>query len=338
MDRSTAKDPPMTAVDHFNLRSFDLNLLLAFDALMQELSVTRAAERLRIQQPAMSHALRTLRTLLQDPLFVRIGSGMVPTARASELADRVRRILQDTQDALLRRPDFDPARAQAALRIGINLQLEMSVLPPLVAELRQVAPNVSVVTSPISRHTAFRLLDEGGLDLLLGFLPGGASWHERERLFDESHACCFNRASTGLEVPISLADYKAAAHGFISTQDNPAGYLAEALARRRIRPRVAVSSPNFITLAAAALAAPIVVTMATRIARQCAPMLGLATSPLPFSLAPLPIDMIWHARSQGDPLHAWFRDRVRSHSIAGAAVAPPGADARGPAPRRRPRR
>lgn len=313
----------MRALDHFNLRSFDLNLLLAFDALMQELSVTRAAERLRIQQPAMSHALATLRLLLQDPLFVRVGAAMEPTARAGELAAKVRRILHDTQDALLSRADFDPARAEATLRVGINLQLEMSIVPALVAELRASAPRLTVVTSPVTRHTAFRMLDQGELDLLVGYLPGGASWHERQRLFEESHSCCFNPATTGLAAPIGLAAYKAAAHGFISAQDNPAGYLAEALARRRIRPRIALSSPNFITLAAAALAAPIVVSMATRIARQCGPMLGLAVSPLPFALAPLPVDMIWHARSTGDPAHEWLRERVRRHAqLDGAAAVP----------------
>ena len=304
----------MRALDHFNLRSFDLNLLLAFDALMQDLSVTRAAERLRVQQPAMSHSLSTLRALLQDALFVRTGAMMEPTARARELAPKVHRILQETQDALLTRADFDPSRAEGTLRLGINLQLEMSLLPPLIAALQSDAPRLSIVTSSITRDNALQLLDRGELDLLVGYLPDSALRHERRRLFEESHACCFSEALTGLRSPLSLAEYRAAAHGFISTQNNPLGYLAELLARRRLRPRVVLSSPHFITLAAAALATPIVVTMATRIARQCGPMLGLATSPLPFVLAPLPIDMIWHARSNGDLKHEWLREQVMRHA------------------------
>jgi LysR family transcriptional regulator, mexEF-oprN operon transcriptional activator len=106
----------MDTIDHFNLRSFDLNLLVAFDALMEEGNVTRAARRLKIQQPAMSHNLSTLRVLFQDELFVRVGQTMRPTARANKLAGPIRNALNQAQAALASADVFDPATENRVFR------------------------------------------------------------------------------------------------------------------------------------------------------------------------------------------------------------------------------
>ena len=98
----------MSQIDHFDLRSFDLNLLIAFDALMRERSVTRAADLLKIRQPAMSHSLSLLRTLFQDELFVRVGTVMQPTARALALAEPVEQALSMMQTVIHARSEFDP--------------------------------------------------------------------------------------------------------------------------------------------------------------------------------------------------------------------------------------
>src|SRR5690349_9409488 len=115
----------MVTIDHFNLRSFDLNLLIAFDALISEGSVTKAAQRLKIQQPAMSHSLSTLRVLLQDELCIRVGQVMQPTAKARSLAVPVRQALRQAQLALSGGEAFDPATEERTFRIGMTPEVEL---------------------------------------------------------------------------------------------------------------------------------------------------------------------------------------------------------------------
>ncbi|WP_039906505.1 LysR family transcriptional regulator, partial [Acetobacter tropicalis] len=110
----------MKPIDHFNLRSFDLNLLIAFDALVSERSVTKAARRLRIQQPAMSHALATLRHLLADDILVRTGAIMQPTAKAAAMAPQIHTLLRQTQGILTAEDQFDPRTEQRIFRFGFS--------------------------------------------------------------------------------------------------------------------------------------------------------------------------------------------------------------------------
>ncbi|WP_234837272.1 helix-turn-helix domain-containing protein [Sinorhizobium meliloti] len=135
----------MQVIDHFNLRSFDLNLLVAFDAMMEEMSVTRAAQRLKIQQPAMSHNISTLRTLFQDELFIRVGQVMKPTARALNLSGPVRQALRQAQAAVLMADVFDPATEQRTFRLGLSSEVELLLLPDLTARLRDIAPGIRIL-------------------------------------------------------------------------------------------------------------------------------------------------------------------------------------------------
>ena len=127
----------MQTIDHFNLR--------AFDAMMEEMNVTRAARRLKIQQPAMSHNISTLRTLFQDELFIRVGQEMKPTARALNLAGPVRQALRQAQAAVLTADVFDPATERRTFRLGMSSEVELLLLPDLSARLREIAPGIRIL-------------------------------------------------------------------------------------------------------------------------------------------------------------------------------------------------
>jgi DNA-binding transcriptional LysR family regulator len=301
----------MPNIDHFNLRSFDLNLLLAFDALMQELSVTRAAARLKIQQPAMSHSLSTLRLLLKDELFIRTGLKMEATPRALALAEPIRRILEQAQETLLRSDQFNPATEERTFKLGINAQLEALLLPDFMTWLREEAPGIRLLVRAVSRQQVFNMLDNGEIDLAIGYLPGGASWHKHETLFEEPHACCFNKRLLKAKPPIDMQTYMASPHALITAANSLTGYLEEALHEAGVRPNVVMASHNFMALAATAASAPIIVTFLNRVAEHYAPLFGLSVSPLPFDLAKLPVDMVWHARTDGDPATGWLRHQIR---------------------------
>jgi DNA-binding transcriptional LysR family regulator len=131
-------------MNHFDLRRVDLNLLVVFDALMLERSVTRAAERVGLGQPAVSHALGRLRTLLGDPLFVSTRQGAVPSARALELAPWVRSVLEDVQEKVFSRPAFPPASWTAEVRLGMTPLTDMALTPRLSMRLAREAPQATL--------------------------------------------------------------------------------------------------------------------------------------------------------------------------------------------------
>ena len=306
----------MTSIDHFNLRSFDLNLLLAFDAMMQERSVTRAAARLRIQQPAMSHALSTLRMLLQDEVFARSSRGLAPTRRAEQLAPVIRQILETAQSALLKAPAFDPAADIRTFRIGMSDQLEVALLPALISRCRAEAPGVRLLIRATDRQQVRRMLDEGTLDLAVGYFDEEAAWLHRATLYDKSHMCVFNPELLSLPDPVDLKSYLDSPHAAVSSREDLSGYMESAFARSGVSRNVVMATPHFLSLAFIARESPLITTLPTRIARHCADALGLAAHPLPFELELFPVAMLWHARTDADAAVDWLRELFRSVSKA----------------------
>jgi len=300
------------SIDHFNLRSFDLNLLLAFDALMQTQSVTGAAMALRIQQPSMSHALATLRMLLDDPILKRVGSKMEPTLKARSLAIKVREILEQTQHVLARGDEFVPERDHRTLRVGINGQLDSFLTPSLAVRLGKLAPHVRLLVRSASRHEIFDHLDEGGIDIAIGYFPGGGPQHSRKVIYEESLVCCWHPNQLPMTLPISLADYQSVRHGLVSAKNNMVGYLEDVLHAAKLDLNITLSSPNFITLLATAAVSPLMVTMTARVAANYASLFGLQTSPLPLVTAALAVEMLWHTRADEDPATLWIGRQIEA--------------------------
>lgn len=300
----------MATIDHFDLRSFDLNLLVAFDALMQERSVTRAASRLKVQQPAMSHSLSTLRVLLGDELLVRVGPAMQPTARATALAPRVRDALHQVQAALRQEERFDPRTQDRTFRLGFSSELEVLVVPDLAARLRRDAPGIRLLGRPARRDEVHRLLDDGLLDLAIGCFDPGAPRHRGLRLFEQSLSCCFNPALLDLPVPVEMDSYVAAPHALMTLRDNLHGCLTDALERIGATLNVVVAASDFLPVLAAAAQAPVLATLPTRMARRYAPGFGLTVGPVPLKLDVPAVSMVWSAQSDRDPGTAWLREQV----------------------------
>lgn len=297
----------MERIDHFNLRSFDLNLMLAFDALFEERSVTRAAHRLRLKQPAMSHALATLRFLLDDELFVRVGLRMEPTPRALDLAEPIRAVLIATQSALFTKPDFDPATERRTFRIGLSDQLEAILLPQFVARLRTEAPGIIVRTRTTSTETIYAAIDDGTLDLGIGAFPPPPPWARRALLYAEQHVCCFHPGLIRGSLPLTLREFDEAAHVLVSRREAPLGYLEDAFRAADVLPQVGVTTTNFFNLLLLAAQAPLIATVPRRMAERFAPELGLTLSPPPFLIPDLGVEMVWHQRVDSDGGASWLR-------------------------------
>ncbi|WP_288378385.1 LysR family transcriptional regulator [uncultured Massilia sp.] len=301
----------MEPVDHFNLRTFDLNLLLAFDALMQELSVTRAAGRLKIQQPAMSHALANLRLVFDDPLFVRSGHAMEATPRARALHEVIHPLLVQAQQALVANTGFDPGREQRTFRLGINGQQEAILLPAVIAHVARHAPNVRIQSVSVGDQPLQAVLDEDRLDVVIAHCSDSVPRLRREKLYREQYVCCFHPLLLGCAAPIGQAEYLAAMHGIVASGIDVSGFLGYLFQHAPGRPQIALSAHNVTTLLAAASSTPLVASLHGRLAARYASLFGLAVSPIPFPVDELEIDMFWHPRSDKDAALNWFRQLLR---------------------------
>lgn len=301
----------MPPIDHFDLRAFDLNLLIAFDALMAERSVTRAATQLKIGQPAMSHSLQTLRVLLDDELFVRVGATMRPTARAEALAPRIHDALVRLQETLRSTSPFDPASEERTVRIGFSSELELITLPDLAAHLASRAPGIRLIGRRATREEVYALLDDGGVDLAVGCYDPGVARHRGLALFEQTMACCHNPALIELPRPIDVATYVTARHALVTLQDDLHGCLADALDRAGVTLNVVMAASDFLPVLAAAAASPLVATLPMRMARRYGSRFGLAVEPVPLDLRVPAVAMVWSARLDRDPAAGWLREQVR---------------------------
>ena len=297
-------------IDHANLSRLDLNLLVAFDALLAEGSVTRAAVRVGVGQPSMSHALGRLRQLLKDELFVRAPDGMKPTPRALALAEPIRGALCAIQATLLQERGFDPAGAERSFVLGMPDSVEVALLPRLMAHLEAEAPKVLVRVRSIDRFDVLEQLDRDRLHLGVGLFTEGEVHHKRRRLYGTDYLCLYDPARLPLAPPLTLEDYLAVPHVLGSPRGDAHGVVDDALAPLGLRRTIAVTTPHFAAVPFMLKGARLLSTVPQPAARIFAERFGLAASPVPVALPGVDVSMLWHASYDHDPAHRWLRGTV----------------------------
>ena len=300
------------AIDHINLSRIDLNLLVAFDALLAERSVTKAAARVGLGQSAMSHNLARLRQLFDDELFVRSPEGMRPTPRALALADRVRVTLSDIEALVTRANEFDPANTERTFRIALPDSVEMLIGAKLLAIGCEEAPGIRFRFYSTDERQLLDEIDADNIDLGIGIgtFPDGQVHHKRRLLVTDTYLCMFNAKKVGLKPPISLGDYVRLPHVLTSLRKGERGVVDDALEKIALSRKVALTTSRFVAVPFLVAGAPVVTTMHARLARIFARELGLVLSRVPVELPEVTISMLWHASYDGDPGHEWLRKAI----------------------------
>jgi len=290
------------------LRKIDLNLLLAFSVLMEERNVSRAAERLLVGQPGLSAALKRLREALDDELFVRVGRGIEPTARALAIAPAIEAALGHISTAL-RKPDaFDPLAYEGEFRISMCDNLESSFFGPLAARIRREAPKARLVSVASDVRLAPRHLDDGAFEISVSVHDEPASWHIREHLFDQSSMTIYSPRQLRLDGGLTLRDYVREPHIVVSFEKGTMTDVDHALAQRGLNRQVAASVPRYSALPPALDAMPAVATVPESIARCMARLHDFVVVPPPVDIKASPVSMLYRRIDQADPRAKWFRD------------------------------
>ncbi|MEZ2410317.1 LysR substrate-binding domain-containing protein [Bosea sp. RCC_152_1] len=302
----------ITIIVPMNLAAIDLNLLVAFEALLEERHVTRAGQRIGLAQPSMSSALARLRLLFDDEILIRTAAGMRPTAKALTLAPAVSEALGLLRSALQPQTIFDAASARHRFTIAVTDYGDLVVVPALVSLLRNEAPGVDLTVRPITDAAdALAMLERGEIDALVGGHLASSRHCLRMRLFEE-HFVCVRDAGAELG-SLDAAAYLARPHVLFSAigGDGSAGAVDQFLAARGLQRRVAVTLPHVVAVPFAVAGSDLIATMAERIARRFAQSAGVAIEPVPYPVAPFDIDLVLRRKGESDPAIAWLAGLIR---------------------------
>ncbi len=290
-----------------NLRHVDLNLLVVTAAVLKERNLTRAAALLHMSQPAASHALARARELFHDRLLVRSGNGMLLTPRGEQLSAEIDTLLASVRNMLNER-EFDPRQAVGIVRLKATEGAVMVVLTPVLADITQVASNLSLEVSS-GMTEAYSSLRTGEVNALLDVVgaPLGREFRTQD-LFSNSlvGVCSLRRTPHGKK--ISLKEYSNATHAAIETGTNV--LLERALLARGVKRTVALSLPGFVTAAAAVAQSDLLLTAPRTLALKACDLFPLQTFELPLELPAVTLTLVWHERDEGDRLQQWVRSRI----------------------------
>jgi DNA-binding transcriptional LysR family regulator len=301
----------MMTIGNNDFRRLDLNLLVAFQALVREKSVSRAAERMFLGQPAMSGALARLRDVFRDEILVRTGRGMEPTAKALAIHAQLTPALESIRATLFEQPAFDPATQSRTFHLGMRDWLETWLMPELTARVQRAAPRVRIAVRASDAQLGARMLQNDEMDLGVSVFNDGPPWQRREQLAAMGYRCVYDGRRLGLGSPLTLEQYLAHPHVVTPTQTDFRGPVDDELVGRSKRRTVICATPRFAALPLMLRRADVIATVPEQSARQWAEVFGLTSSPAPMRIAPFAISMIWHAKREGDAGLQWLRGLVR---------------------------
>lgn len=296
-----------------DFRGLDLNLIVAFDALMEERHVTRAARRIGLTQPAMSAALARLRKATGDELFVRGPKGLAPTPRAQDLAVPLKTALRTVGEALALRDDFRPNEATDVFTLALSEHPAHVLLPPLAEALAKAAPGVDLqVRGFTDRNEAVRLLDEGLADAAVGVSPGTEARILARPLFRERFVCVARSGSPAAECLDDVKAFSAARHILVSPEGDGFGAVDKALSGLSLRRRLGVVLTQMYAAPALVARTDLIATLMEGVVTDSGMASRLRVRPCPVELEPVEFHLLWHRRSDGHPAQAWLRDLLVS--------------------------
>ncbi len=301
-----------------NFRTLDLNLLRVFDQVMAERNLTRAARNLSMTQPAVSNALNRLREALDDRLVARSGYGVEPTPRALALWPPIADALRQLESSITP-GEFVPAKATTTFNLALADATAAELMPGLVATLENEAPGVSVRCVPLTTRDPRRLLDDGQIDVAVGFFPavladltaqaqsGGLPAFAYERVYDGQYVCVMRKDHPLTNGPLTLDRFCEARHMLVSFSGRPYGFIDEALASLGRKRRVVLTVNQFFTAGRVVATSDLLTVLPRHFISVTGRAEELTQRDLPFDMPPVHVDALWHRRQGHRRDHAWLR-------------------------------
>jgi DNA-binding transcriptional LysR family regulator len=298
-----------------NITGIDLNLLIAFEALLDERHVGRAAKRVGLSQPAFSNALGRLRSRLSDPLFVRTAQGMLPTPRAEQLGGPIRSALSLLRNVLEAPRSFDPAASACRFRVGLSDDVELRLVP-LFARLMRYG-KLQLQTCRLDGIFIIPEADlrSGALDLAIGYFPDARFLPRSlmlETLSEERNVVIARRGHPAFQDKLTVKRLTQLKHAAVMYRREPWGLIDNELAARGLSRHLCLALPHCLSVLHAVAASDLIACIQESVANAFGPSLGLATYPEPIGLPSFVLRMAWHRQRTGDPAQQWLRGLIKS--------------------------
>ena len=290
------------------MKRFDLELLLVFDEIYKTGNVTRAADNLGLPQSTVSLGLGKLRGHFNDQLFSRTARGMVPTPRAQNAIQDVRRSIQALQHALADQPVFDPAGSDREFRICMTDISEIVLLPRLLNHLREIGDGIHLEISKISPDSPAELAD-GTVDLAVGFMPHLEAGFYQQKLFDQHFVCLVANTHPRVRETLSLEALRREGHVRVRTSGTGHAIVDKVLAREGIERKVVLNLPSFLGVARIVAQTELLAIVPARYGDVLATSEAIRLLPLPVELPSFQVRQHWHERYHADVSNRWLRQQ-----------------------------
>jgi len=288
----------------------NLNLLVVFDILMREQNLTKTGQVLSLSQPAISHALKGLREMFNDDLFVKSSGGMRPTDHAIRLIEPVRQALAKIETVLNIEDNFDPEVSNRVFQLGLSDYATFMFLPPVVARLARESPNVSIDVQHINKPEKSHMLDNGDIEMSIALFESPPKSLEYQELFNEKLVCIADKNNKDLEDGLTLEKFVALPHLLISSSEEPAITVQKALANLGLKRHVALKVRHVVPAGYVVKNSSLIAVLPERLALFLEKMIDVKIHPIPLEIETQKVMLVWHKRNDHDAGLKWLREHV----------------------------
>ena len=292
--------------------NFDLNLLVVFNAIYEEKSLTRAGRKLRLTQPAISHSLNRLRSAFNNQLFVRHGHQMVPTPLAEKLRVNAQEILGLTEKMLAGWESFELSRSRRTFLIGIQDYPLLAVLPALMEIINKNAPAINIKTSHLRKEDRKIALEEGKLDMVIGVHQEFGSNISQQYLFSDREVCIMRKDHPDIMSTLTMEQYIAAEFISLSVSEYEEQAIDVKLKEIGIKRKIRLIVENEVTIPHLIAKTDLLANVVDLVANTFAPWLPIKIMHIPIPITDIKFYQYWHTRHQKEPAHVWLRQTIKN--------------------------
>lgn len=289
----------------------DLNLFLVLKSVYQEGTITAAAGKLHLTQPAVSHALARLRDKFDDPLFIRHGRKMVPSAFCQKIIPKVIESLSALEETVSDDKEFDVLQHKREIRFGFRDILESIFFPTLVTDLITNTPNITIKSRQVSQVEMEKALEQQELDIVIDVLCP-TSENINSTLVCNEHFSLICRQGHPILNNLTLENYANAIHALVALKDSRVDLVDMALAKHGVTRKVALQCEHYFAATSVISRSDMLLTMPNSYANLLKDKMPVCVVPLPFAVPVLPVHMYWHKQAEHDPINGWMRQKLQT--------------------------
>jgi DNA-binding transcriptional LysR family regulator len=313
-----------------NFYRIDLNLLVVFEVIYTKKNLTKAGEKLNISQPAVSNALNRLREMFDDPLFVRTSQGMLPTLRAEELADPIKKVLFDLNGIVNMKKVFVPKDCDRTFWLSMTDFSETVLLSRMIERLSTEAPKVNITVFHSNREERHKLLESGKMDLAIySHYPNRREGHDKfniqftsksdlyqQKLFDEQEVCVSRKNHPQISNDITIDQFIKSEHIHFAAHQGmkEISVVDKVLMELKLKRNIKLKVSNTMAMLDIISRTDLIGVVVKRLVVNFAENRNIKLLDIPFEMPPLEMTQYWHERHHNDPAHKWFRNIIQQIS------------------------